>query len=130
VKRFLLDTHIVLWGLTVPRKLGRATRDILEHEAVHVSALSVWELLLKHHHGKLKLPSGSLIDAIGQMGAKLIPLMPEHAESAAALGLMHGDPVDRMLIGTARAERMVLLTRDVQILDRAAPLLGDLLMEA
>ena len=34
MKRYLLDTHIVLWGLTAPRKLGRATRHILEHEAV------------------------------------------------------------------------------------------------
>jgi PIN domain nuclease of toxin-antitoxin system len=130
VKRYLLDTHVVLWGLTAPRKLGRATRDILEHEAVHVSALSIWELLLKHHHGKLELPAGSLIAAIERAGAKLIPLTPEHAESAAALGLMHGDPIDRMLIGTARAERMVLLTRDAQILEFAAPVLGELLVEA
>ncbi len=129
MKRFLLDTHIVLWGLMTPRKLGRGTRDILEHEAVHVSALSVWELLLKHHHGKLQLPPGSLISAIERAGAKLIPLTPDHADSAAALGLMHGDPIDRMLIGTARAERMVLLTRDAQILEFAAPVLGDLLLE-
>lgn len=130
MKRFLLDSHIVLWGLTAPRKLGRATRDILEHEAVYVSALSVWELLLKHHHGKLDLPVGGLVAAIQGAGAKLIPLTPDHAESAAALGLMHGDPIDRMLIGTARAERMVLLTRDAQILEFAAPVLGELLLEA
>ena len=130
MKRYLLDTHLVLWGLTAPRKLGRATRHILEHEAVHVSALSVWELLLKHHHGKLELPSGRVVVAIERAGATLIPLTAEHAESAAALGLMHGDPVDRMLIGTARAERMVLLTRDTQILEYAAPVLGELLMEA
>ena len=60
---------------------------------MHVSGLSVWELLLKHHHGKLDLPSGSLIRAIESAG-------------------------------------VVLLTRHAQILDRAAPLLGDLLMEA
>ena len=130
MKRYLLDTHIVLWGLTAPRKLGRATRNILENEAVHVSALSVWELLLKHHHRRLELPPGSLIEAIERAGAKLIPLTPEHAESAAALGLMHGDPVDRMLVGTARAERMILLTRDTAILEFAAPVLGELLLEA
>lgn len=129
MKRYLLDTHIVLWGLTAPRRLGRATRDILEHQAVHVSALSVWELLLKQHHGKLDLPPGRLVDAIERAGAQLLPLTARHAESAAALGLMHGDPIDRMLIGTARAEGMVLLTRDAQILECAAPVLGRLLME-
>lgn len=129
MKRYLLDAHIVLWGLSAPRRLGRRTREILENEAVHVSALSVWELLLKHYHGKLKLPSVRLVDAIEQMGAKLIPLTPEHAESAAALGLMHGDPIDRLLIGTARVERLVLLTRDAQVLEFAAPVLGNLLLE-
>jgi PIN domain nuclease of toxin-antitoxin system len=97
VKRYLLDSHIVLWGLMAPRELSRAVRNILEHEAVNVSALGVWELLLKHHHGKLALPSDSLAAAIEQAGARLIPLTAEHAESAAALGLMHGDPVDRLL---------------------------------
>jgi PIN domain nuclease of toxin-antitoxin system len=130
VTRYLLDTHIVLWGLTAPRKLSRATRDILEREDVFVSAISVWELLLKHQRSKLTLPQGSLIGAIERAGAKLIPLTAEHAESAAALGLMHGDPVDRMLVGTARAERMVLLTRDAQILEFAAPVLGGLLLQA
>lgn len=129
MKRYLLDTHIVLWGLTAPHKLGRATRDILEQEAVYVSALSIWELLLKYEHGKLQLPTGSLTAAIEHAGAKLIPLTPEHAESAAMVGLTHGDPVDRMLVGTARAEGMVLLTRDAQILEFARPVLGDLLLE-
>lgn len=35
-----------------------------------------------------------------------------------------------MIVGTARLERMVLVTRDAQILERAAPILGNLLMEA
>jgi PIN domain nuclease of toxin-antitoxin system len=130
VKRYLLDTHVVLWGLTAPRKLGRATLQILEHEAVYVSALSVWELLLKHDSGRLDLPQGRLIDAIERAGATLIPLLAEHAESAAAFGLMHGDPIDRMLVGTARAEQMILLTRDAQLLENAAPILGKLLLEA
>lgn len=129
MKRYLLDTHILLWGLTAPRRLGRATRAILDHEAVHVSALSVWELLLKHQRGRLELPPGNLIDAIGQAGARLIPFAPEHAASAAMVGLAHGDPIDRMLIGTARSEGMVLITRDAQILESAAPVLGGLLME-
>lgn len=130
MKRYLLDTHIVLWGLTAPRRLSPATRTILENEAVHVSALSVWELLLKQHSGRLRLPDSPLIAAIERAGAKLIPLLAEHAESAAALGLMHGDPIDRLLVGTARVEQMVLVTRDAELLERAAPILGKLLLEA
>jgi PIN domain nuclease of toxin-antitoxin system len=43
---------------------------------------------------------------------------------------MHGDPVDRLLVGTARVEQMILLTRDTQLLENAAPILGGLLQEA
>lgn len=130
MKRYLLDTHIVLWGLTAPRKLSRTTRDILEREDVYVSALSVWELLLKEHAGRIELPRGRFIDAVEGAGAKLIAFTAEHADSAAALGAMHGDPIDRMIVGTARAERMVLMTRDAQILESAAAVLGSLLLEA
>jgi PIN domain nuclease of toxin-antitoxin system len=130
VKRFLLDTHVVIWALTEPRRLPARTRDILEHEAVFVSALSVWEMLLKHGQGRLRLPRMPVIEAIERGGAQLLPLNAQHAEAAAMLGAMHGDPIDRMLIGTARHERMVFLTRDAQILERAAPLLGELLLEA
>lgn len=130
MKRYLLDTHVVLWGLTARRRLSPATRNILEHESVHVSALTIWELLFKQDRRRLRLPPGRLVDAIERAGAKLVPLLPEHAESAAALGLMHGDPMDRLLLGTARAERMVFVTRDAELLERAAPLLGELLMEA
>ncbi|MEO5770552.1 MAG: type II toxin-antitoxin system VapC family toxin [Burkholderiaceae bacterium] len=130
MKRYLLDTHVVLWALTEPRRLSPATRDILNHAPVYVSAVSVWEALLKHSQGRLRLPDGSLINAIERAGAQFLPLRPEHAESAAALGSMHGDPMDRLLIGSARVEGMVLLTRDAEILSRAGPLLGNLLMEA
>lgn len=130
MKRFLLDTHVVLWGLTARRRLSPAARRVLEHESVHVSALTIWELLLKQDRRSLRLPPGRLIDVIERAGAKLVPLLPEHAESAATFGLMHGDPMDRLLVGTARAERMVFVTRDAQLLEHAAPILGDLLMEA
>lgn len=39
------------------------------------------------------------------------------------------DPNDRRIVGTARFERMVHVTRDAQILERAAPILGELLTE-
>jgi len=130
VKRYLLDTHVVVWALTRPQRLGAHTRGILAHEPVFVSALSIWEMLLKHGQGRLKLPGGSLLRTIERAGAQLLPLAPEHVEAGTALGATHGDPIDRLLIGTARYERMVLVTRDAQILERAAPILGDLLLEA
>jgi PIN domain nuclease of toxin-antitoxin system len=130
VKRYLLDTHVVIWALTKRKRLGARTLRILEEEEIHISSLSIWEMLSKHDDGQLKLPNGSLIEMLQASGAHMLPLTAEHAEAGLALSALHGDPVDRMLVGTARVERMILLTRDANLLERAAPLLGPLLQEA
>lgn len=127
---YLLDTHVVVWALTRPSRLSARTLRILDAEAIHISALSVWEMLSKHDRGQLKLPPGRLLDVLARTGAQMLPLTAEHAEAGLALDALHGDPVDRMLVGTARVEHLVLLTRDATLLKRAAPLLGPLLQEA
>jgi PIN domain nuclease of toxin-antitoxin system len=50
--------------------------------------------------------------------------------AAADIAGAHGDPSDRMLLGTAYAERMAFATRDATLLELAAPLMGDLLVRA
>ena len=132
MKRYLLDTHVVIWALSKRSRLSAQTLRILDEEDVHISALSVWEMLSKHQSRKLPLPlpSGSLIQVLERTGAKMLPLTAEHAEAGLSLDALHGDPVDRMLVGTARVEGMILLTRDAELLQRAAPLLGPLLQEA
>ena len=67
---------------------------------------------------------------IEAQGFRILPLRVEHVQAAANVGGLHADPNDRMIVGTAQAERLVLVTRDAQILERTAQLLGDLLMEA
>jgi PIN domain nuclease of toxin-antitoxin system len=130
VKRYLLDTHVVIWALMRPKKLAARTLQILQEELVYVSALSIWEMLSKCADGRLLLPREPLIPALEAKGALMLPLTAEHAEAGLALGALHGDPIDRMLVGTARVEGMVFITRDATLLDRAAPLLGPLLLEA
>lgn len=130
MKRYLLDTHILIWALTQPRRLSTRARQVLEDEDVHVSVLSLWEMLVKQERRRLPLPDGSLVNVVERAGARWLTLHPTHAEAGLSLGALHGDPIDRMLVGTARVERMVFMTRDAQILERAAPILGDLLMEA
>ena len=132
MKRYLLDTHVVIWALSKRSRLSAQTLRILDEEDVYISALSVWEMLSKHQSRKLPLPlpSGSLIQVLERTGAKMLPLTAEHAEAGLSLDALHGDPVDRMLVGTARVEGMILLTRDAELLQRAAPLLGPLLQEA
>ena len=126
----LLDTHVLLWWLLKPQKLSRKAYGLIEHADVGISVISVWEARLKAQTGKLTIPPGPLPELIEQQGFRILPLRVEHVMAAADIGGMHGDPSDRLLVGTARAERMVFVTRDAQILESAATLLGDLLLEA
>ena len=130
MKSLLLDTHVVIWWLISPQRLSRRAYALIESADVAVSVISIWEMLLKSGRGKLKLPSGDLPALIEAQGFRILPLSVAHVVAAADLGGLHADPDDRMIVGTARAEGLVLVTRDAQILERAAPVLGGLLMEA
>ena len=126
----LLDTHVLLWWLLKPQKLSRKVYALIETADVAVSVITVWEARLKANSGKLVVPPGPLPTLIEQQGFRILPLRVEHVMAAADLCGMHGDPADRLLVGTAHAERMVFVTRDAQILEAAKPVLGNLLMEA
>lgn len=130
MKALLLDTHILIWWLTAPKRLGRKAYAQIERADTAVSVVGLWEMLIKNERGRLKLPAGDLPTLIEAQGFRILPLRTEHVQAAANVGGMHGDPSDRLIVGTALAERLVLVTRDAQIVERAAAALGDLLLEA
>lgn len=55
----LLDTHVFLWYITADSKLPAPFRVAIQDTAneVFLSAVSVWEAVIKHGMGKLPLPS-------------------------------------------------------------------------
>lgn len=114
--RLLLDTHVLLWSLTEPRKLSGGARKALEDAGneVFVSAVSGWEIAVKRTLGKLKAPD-DLEAGITRHGFLLLNLTFPHAEHAGALPPHHGDPFDRMLVAQAQMEGLVLVTRDARI---------------
>ena len=130
MKRYLLDTHIVIWALTQPRRLSAPTLALLQTEATFVSAVSLWEVLIKQVRGRPLVDNAVLTDHCARAGMMVLPMTGAHVESGMALTGLHGDPFDRVLVGTARVERITLLTRDRQLLELAPPFLGPLLQEA
>lgn len=129
-KRLLLDTHVVLWWLRGDRKLGKATRTLIERNECCVSVVTLFELLAKNAAGKLALPEASTAEQLEDFGFRVLSLTAEQVASGAALTRLHPDPFDCLLIGIARSERLALLTRDARLLAHAAPLLGEWLVEA
>ncbi len=128
-RRCLLDTHVLLWWLRGDSKLGRRSRALIQRHECSVSVVTLFELLAKNAAGKLPLPEGSLAEQIDAFGFRLLPLSVAHVMSGAALIRLHPDPFDCLLLGVARTEHLVLLTRDGRLLERAAPLLGELIFE-
>jgi PIN domain nuclease of toxin-antitoxin system len=110
--RILLDTHLVLWALGDPRRLGKQTIALLERSDVWVSAASIWEISIKASLGKLKADPETVLRAIEPAGYMLLPASAEHAVRVFSLGMHHQDPFDRLLVAQAQLEAMTLLTND------------------
>jgi PIN domain nuclease of toxin-antitoxin system len=124
----LLDTHVWIW---LVHGEDRIAQDMLERiltaagaGAMGISVMSLWELGLLDAKGRINLSMscGAWVrTALDRSRAVTVPLTPAAAIGCHQLpGWPHSDPVDRILVATARNEGMTLVTRDRAILDYAA----------
>ena len=121
---YLLDSHALLWWWFEPDRLSSTVANLLHDSGtpVHVSAVSIWELSLKHHRGRLPQLTaviGDLERLLQADGFCSLPITPAHGLRAGAFPRAHRDPFDRMLAAQAELEPLVLLTADTQL--RAFP---------
>lgn len=116
--KLLLDTHIWLWTLHDPRRLGkRLLRELSNEEnELWLSPISTWEALTLHVKGRVNLGS-DLREWLAQAtaGTREAPLTHEIALAARQLPL-HQDPADRILAATAQVLDLVLATADQRLL--------------
>jgi PIN domain nuclease of toxin-antitoxin system len=126
--RLLLDTQVALWWLIGAKRLSPAARRRIAASACAVSVASVWEVAIKSA-GKLPIAPARFRDGMARAGAAILPIEDEHAIGSAAVVIDHADPFDRLLLATALAEGLQLLTADAALLgaaasNRALPILG------
>jgi PIN domain nuclease of toxin-antitoxin system len=114
--RLLLDSHVIVWWSVYPGRLRASTREaiISPDNDVLLSAASIWELGLKIARQELSLPEDYAVRLI-TAGLEELPVSIAHAGRAMALPPLHGDPFDRLLIGQALEEGLVLVTSDREI---------------
>jgi len=110
--RLLLDTHLLLWALSEPRRIGREGLALIDGAEVYVSAASIWEISIKSAQGKLKISLAAVLKAIVPAGFSHLPINGEHAARVFDLGMHHNDPFDRLLVAQAQLESMTLLSND------------------
>lgn len=117
--KLLLDSCTFLWLIWDEPELSHEARLRIAdpRNEVYLSAISLWEILLKHQAGRLALPKP--IDPerfyIEQREAHRIaplPLAEEAVVQMVKLPALHRDPFDRMLICQAIAHGLVVCTPD------------------
>ncbi len=120
--RLLLDTCAVLWLANGAAMNDEARRAITEGERF-VSPITAWEIanLARKNRIALTMPVAQWLEqAFGSIEVSLPELsISILVESCALPGSPPDDPADRIIIATARAHDLTLVTRDAAILQYA-----------
>jgi len=119
----LLDTHVLVWWVSDKQKLSRAAhRAIIDSQkqgGIAVSAISIWELAMLLEKGRLVItmePEQWLRQIEASEGLQIIAVDAAIARDSVFLpGALHEDPADRIIIATARAIGIPLITADKKI---------------
>ncbi|HVH79497.1 MAG TPA: type II toxin-antitoxin system VapC family toxin [Stellaceae bacterium] len=117
--RILLDTHVLIWAVSDPDRLGTKTADELEDtdNEILFSAASIWEIAIKY---RLSRPDFAhepeeIGRAARQTGFVELPVYASAAAAVATLPPLHRDPFDRLLVAQALTEPALLYTADIQL---------------
>lgn len=118
--KFLLDTCTFLWVIADDPALSEANRSAFSDPAndVFLSAVSVWEILVKHALGRLPFPEPPqrfIPDQRSRHGIQALPLDEDAVLQLSRLPEYHKDPFDRMLVCQAIAHGLTLITPDEAI---------------
>ena len=116
---YLLDTHTAIWFFNGDIALSEnAKRTILDPSNLkYLGIVSAWELAIKIGLGKLDFNGkvAGFIHLAESNGFIITPIKAEHLSVFENLPFIHRDPFDRLLIATAIAEQMTLITVDENI---------------
>jgi PIN domain nuclease of toxin-antitoxin system len=116
---YLLDTRTALWYFNGDEKLSKTANEIIYNSSnpIYLSIVSAWELAIKIGLGKMGFTgkSAGFIRLAEDDDFTIIPIKTIHLSALETLPFIHRDPFDRLLIATAIAEGMTIITADENI---------------
>jgi PIN domain nuclease of toxin-antitoxin system len=115
--KILLDTCAFLWLASDAKELSDQAKILFQNtdNAVYLSSVSVWEIVVKNKSGKLPLPDAPeqfINEQCEKHFIENISLDNKSIFHLTGLPTYHGDPFDRMLICQAIEHDFTLLTSD------------------
>ena len=124
---YLLDTHTAIWFFNGDNTLSETANRIIRDfsNPIYLSMASAWELAIKIGIGKLNFAGrvAGFLRLAETSDINIIPIKSDHLTVLENLPLIHRDPFDRLLIATALAENMTLVTVDKNIAQYDVPLI-------
>lgn len=119
--RLLLDTHIWIWSLLAPERLGKKVSAALAASGTDLwlSPISIWEFLLLAERRRVVIdgkPRDWIETAWSSAPMHEAPLNREVALRSRTVEVPHQDPADRFLAATAEVYDLVLVTDDANLL--------------
>lgn len=120
MRRYLLDTHALLWMISGSERLSEVARSVIldTNNQLFFSMAGYWELCIKISLGKLELQKNwerHLDNEMKSNDIQLLNIYPEHCREVLTLPWIHRDPFDRLLIAQCRVESAALLSIDSQM---------------
>lgn len=117
--RLLLDTHVFLWLLAEPERLGTNIEPLADPgNELLLSAASSWEIAIKIALGRIQLPEDPkryIPERMRSLGTQPLPVEHNHALAVTELPLHHRNPFDRLLVAQAWALRLQIVTANPKI---------------
>jgi PIN domain nuclease of toxin-antitoxin system len=119
--KLLLDTHILIWAASEPGKIGKAASRRLEDPRTELwfSPLSVYEILILNKKGRLGHgdPRWWFPELRREFKLMEAPATSEISLETSHFALPQGDPIDQLLVATARILKLTMFTVDEKIID-------------
>jgi len=120
----LLDTHVLVWLRQNRGRLSSRQHEVLAEldrrgGTVAISAITLWEIAMLSAKKRIEFPR-PLPDVLREIEeAAWLEVLPINAavatESVSLDPDLHADPADRIIVATARAYGLPLMTSDEKI---------------